>query len=125
MNRSYFDGGVLGMFLYKLAAALLTAISFGIGLPWALVLYQKWETSHTVIEGRRLYFDGTGSQLFGKYIVWYFFTLITFGIYGFWLNLNLKKWMVKHTHFEEYESWDYEHSSNNEYSNEDEYGGKM
>ncbi len=60
----------------------------------------RWETKHTVINGKRLHFDGTASQLFGNWILWVLLTIITIGIYSFWLRIELKKWKTKHTFFE-------------------------
>lgn len=69
MEESYFDGGILQLVGYSILAALLTAISFGIGYPWALCMLQRWETKHTVVESKRLNFDGTGLQLLGMWIM--------------------------------------------------------
>ncbi len=99
-NQSYFDGGLLQLIGYNILSALITMITFGIGLPWGVCLLQEWETKHTVVEGKRLRFDGKGGQLFGNYIKWLLLTVITLGIYGFWLTINMKKWVAKHTFFE-------------------------
>lgn len=99
MENSYFDGGLLEQIIYSILAWLMCVVTLGIAAPWAICLLYKWETEHTVIEGKRLYFDGTGMQLFGNWIKWLFLTIITLGIYSFWLKIALKKWIVKHTHF--------------------------
>jgi uncharacterized membrane protein YjgN (DUF898 family) len=62
-------------------------------------MFCNWETSHTVVGGRRLKFNGTGGSLFWHYILWWFLTLITLGIYSFWLYVAMKKWMAKNTSF--------------------------
>lgn len=98
-EKSYFDGTLLQFIGKSILAALITILSLGIAVPWAVCLIYDWETKHTVIEGKRLSFDGTGTQLFGNYIKWFFLTIITLGIYSFWLSIKLKKWIVKHTHF--------------------------
>lgn len=69
MERSYFDGTVLQLVGYSLLAGLLTAVTFGIGYPWALCMLKRWETRHTYIEARRLQFDGKGLQLLGMWIM--------------------------------------------------------
>lgn len=99
-NESRFDGGLLGMIGTYIVAALIVFFTLGIGVPWAVVYKQKWETRHTIINGRRLTFDGTGGQLFGKYILWFLLTIITIGIYSFWLTIKMKQWVVSHTHVE-------------------------
>ena len=99
-GQSYFDGGLLQQIGWTILGALITLFTFGLGLPWAICKIYDWETSHTVIEGRRLAFDGTPLQLFGLWIKWYFLTIITLGIYAFWVKISLKKWITKHTYFE-------------------------
>ena len=59
----------------------------------------RWETKHTVVDGRRLVFDGTALQLFGNWVKWLLLFIVTLGIYGFWLSIALRKWKTKHTHF--------------------------
>ena len=98
---SYFDGGLLQQIGWKLVGTILTVITLGICLPWAVCLLQNWEVKHTVIEGKRLCFDGKAIQLFGNWIKWLLLTIITLGIYGFWVAIKMKKWVVKHTHFAE------------------------
>lgn len=101
MEESYFDGGLLQQIGWGILAALLTIVTLGLGAPWATCIMQRWETKHTVVNGKRLAFDGTGGQLFGTYIKWFLLCLITLGIYSFWLQINMKKWVAKHTHFAE------------------------
>jgi uncharacterized membrane protein YjgN (DUF898 family) len=98
---SVFDGSVLGNFGTNLVAGLLSFITLGIGVPWAVAYRQRWLTSHTIIEGKRLKFDGTGGQLFGKYIIWFLLSIITLGIYAtFFLPVRMQQWVTKHTFFE-------------------------
>ncbi|WP_241497072.1 DUF898 domain-containing protein [Streptobacillus notomytis] len=101
MKESNFDGGILGYYGIIILCGLLSFCTLFIGLPWAIVIYQKWETKHTIIDGKRLIFDGTGIQLFGNYIKWWFLSLITFGIYGLWVKIKILQWIAKHTHFED------------------------
>ena len=98
-SHSAFTGGLLALIGVKLWQIILTAVTLGLGAPWAICSKERWIAKHTYIDGRQLYFDGTGGQLFGNYIKWYLLTLITFGIYGFWLDIKMKQWIVKHTHF--------------------------
>ena len=99
--ESYFDGGLAQLLGWKILGGLLSLITLGFGFPWAKCMVCKWETKHTVIEGKRLKFDGTGGQLFGNYIKWVLLTIITLGIYSFWLAIKMKKWIAKHTFFED------------------------
>lgn len=98
-SESYFDGGLLQQIGWTLLGSILSAITLGLGVPWAVCFIESWKAKHTVIEGRRLAFDGTGLQLFGNYIKWFLLTIITLGIYGLWLGIKMRKWIVKHTHF--------------------------
>lgn len=100
-EESFFDGGLLQQIGWSILAVLLTIITLGLAVPWAVCMLQNWETKHTVINGRRLKFNGNGAQLFGNYIKWFLLTIITLGIYGFWLKIKMKKWVVKHTEFAE------------------------
>ena len=99
MPESYFDGGLLDYVGYRLLGIIVTVFTLGICLPWAFTMLYRWETKHTVINGRRLEFDGTAPQLFGNWIKWWILTIITFGIYGFWVFIKLKQWRTKHTYF--------------------------
>ena len=97
--ESYFDGGLLQLIGWRLLGLLITVVTLGICAPWAICIIYRWETKHTVINGKRLEFDGSAIQLFGNWIKWLLLTIITFGIYSFWLSIALKKWQTKHTHF--------------------------
>ena len=95
---SKFTGGLLGLIGISILMALLSAVTLGIGLPWALCMKQRWYTKHTHIDGMQLVFDGTGGQLFGKYIIWVLLTLITIGIFSLWIPLKMQAWITEHTH---------------------------
>ena len=98
--ESKFDGGLLGLIGIGILQVLLTAITLGLGAPWAVCMKERWMAKHTVIDGKRLVFDGKGGQLFGNYIKWFLLTIITLGIYSFWLGIKMKQWVVSHTHQE-------------------------
>lgn len=97
--RSYFDGGLLQLIGWRILGILVTLCTLGICYPWAVCMVYRWETRHTVIDGRRLEFDGTALGLFGLWIKWWILCFITLGIYGFWVCISIRKWKVKHTHF--------------------------
>ena len=94
-----FDGGAGSFFLIGLGAVLLVIITLGLAMPWAVAMYYQWQTSHTIVNGRRLRFNGSGGSLFGHYIKWWFLTIITFGIYGFWVWPRMTRWVVEHQDF--------------------------
>ncbi len=98
-NQSQFTGGLSGLIGINILAFLITILTFGICYPWAVVMKIRWETKHTIIDGRSLRFDGTAMGLFGQYIKWLLLSFLTCGIYGFWLTIKVKQWVTKHTHF--------------------------
>lgn len=80
-----FDGGAGSFFLVSFGATLLHVITLGLALPWSVAMYDRWQTNHTLIGGRRLTFTGSGGSLFGHYLKWWLLTVVTLGIYSFWV----------------------------------------
>lgn len=97
-GASTFDGTVLQRIGWTLLCNFVTFITLGIAYPAALCWKMRWQTKHTVYNGKRLSFDGTGMQLFGKWLLWGLLTIVTLGIYGFWVAKKLEQWKAKHTH---------------------------
>lgn len=97
--KSYFDGGLLQLVGWHILGVFLTLCTLGICYPWAVCMVYRWETRHTVIDGRRLEFDGTALGLFGLWVKWWILCIVTLGIYGFWVSISIRKWKAKHTHF--------------------------
>ncbi|MCL2655503.1 MAG: YjgN family protein [Coriobacteriia bacterium] len=100
IEGSYFDGGLAQLIGYKILGYLVTVFTLGICYPWACTMLYRWETKHTVVEGRRLEFTGTAAGLVGQWIKWLLLSIITLGIYSFWVNIKLKKWRTEHTRFQ-------------------------
>jgi uncharacterized membrane protein YjgN (DUF898 family) len=96
--ESKFTGGLLGLIGIQILSTLISVVTLGFGVPWAVCVKQRWLADHTYIDGYRLVFDGTGAQLFGNYLKWFFFTIVTLGIYGFWLGIQMQRWVTRHTH---------------------------
>ena len=94
-----FDGGAGSYLLVGIGATLLTIVTLGLALPWAICMQYRWRTQHTIINGRRLRFTGSGGGLFGNWIKWWALTLVTFGIYSFWVVPRLTRWTVEHQDF--------------------------
>ena len=99
INGSKFTGGLLGLLGINILYYLLSGISFGLGIPFAVCIKERWIAKHTYINGRQLKFTGTAGKLFGQYIKWFLLTIITLGIYSFWLEIKMKQWIVAHTQF--------------------------
>jgi uncharacterized membrane protein YjgN (DUF898 family) len=98
---SEFDGGLLQLIGWNILGFLVTLLTLGICLPWAVCMIQKWKIKHTVIEGRRLQFNGKAIGLFGNWIKWWLLCIITLGIFGLWIPIKMEKWVVKNTSFAE------------------------
>ena len=101
-ENSSFDGGLFSYIGWVIIGIIITLFTIGLAFPWAVVNLYRWETNHTIIDGRRLQFNGTGLELWGNWFKWWFLTLITFGIYSFWVHIKLLKWKAKHTTFAQY-----------------------
>lgn len=131
MGKSYFDGGAFQLIGWKFLAYLLTAVTFGIGYPWAMCMLQRWAAKHTVIGSKRLVFNGKGARLFGLWILlslipyaalffcaWLILKLIQNGMfelivlvslcifigvlcYSAIVTVQIKKWTVKNTVFQD------------------------
>jgi len=99
MEKSYFDGGLFQLIMWRILGFLVTFCTLGICYPWAFCMIYRWEARHTVINGHRLRFTGTAVQLFGNWIKWLLLSIITLGIYSFWVGIKLKKWKTMHTEF--------------------------
>ena len=98
-RNSFFDGGLAQYIGWALLGGLITIITFGICLPWAICMIYGWRINHTVVDGHRMQFNGSAVGLFGNWIKWWFLTIITLGIYGFWVFIKLEDWKVKNTTF--------------------------
>lgn|SRR5690625_4076603 len=96
-SESYFDGGLFQYIGWVVLGWIITVVTLGICLPWAITMIYRWKINHTVIEGRRLAFHGSAIGLFGHWIKWWVLTIITLGIYGFWVFIRLEQWKVRHT----------------------------
>ena len=77
---------------------VLSCITCGLALPWAICIWQNWLAKHTIIDGKQMVFDGTGGQLFGNYIKWWLLCIVTLGIYSLWLPIKFWQWTTMHTH---------------------------
>lgn len=95
-----FDGGAGTYLGTGILAFLVTVLTLGIGLPFAIVLRQRWRAKHTLVSGRRLVFVGSGLQLFGLWLKWFFLIIVTLGIYAFWVAPRIQKWIVENTDFD-------------------------
>ena len=98
-NRLTFDGTAMQLFGQYIKWLLLSIITFGVYLTFAMPLnVKRWQTKHTHFEGVRgeSKFDGTIWGLFGVNFVAGLVTLITFGIGSYWAHCYKERWYAKH-----------------------------
>jgi uncharacterized membrane protein YjgN (DUF898 family) len=98
-KRFTFDGGAATFIGTGILAALITALSFGICYPFAIVFRQRWRAKHSYIDGKQLIFTGSAWGLFGNWIKWLLLTIITFGIYSLCVGPRIQKWIWENTDF--------------------------
>ena len=98
-RKSHFDGSVFDYVGRMLLGSLISIITLGFGVPWAVCNIYEWEINNTVIEGRRLKFTGTAAGLMGKWIIFMLLSVITCGIFVLFIKNSLYKWQVEHTAF--------------------------
>jgi len=97
-----FHGEGAALFGTFIVGYILTAITFGIYMPWFVCKLRKFFYSNTqIVENEQpvgsFDFVGEGGTLFGKFIVGMLLTGITFGIYKAWFDCTLKKFFANHT----------------------------
>ena len=145
--KSKFTGDLWGWIGIKLLELLISIVTLGIAMPWAVCMRMRWYAKHTIVDGKRLVFDGKGIQLFGWCLGEVLFSIIPVGVYivcgellaldklylglALWiaatpwfiyvlyLPIRLQKWGVKHTHAEIFEDYDWQDDV--EYPAEEEY----
>ena len=59
VGESYFDGGLLQLIGWRIAGFFVILFTLGICTPWAICMIYRWETKHTVLQGKRLMFTGS------------------------------------------------------------------
>ena len=96
-GESFFDGKGVELFGLQILLGLVSVVTCSLATPWILVKKLKWETSHTVIEGKRQSFNGTATELFGHWIKWFLLSLVTCGLYLYYAHIDYMKWLTKHT----------------------------
>jgi len=101
-TRFQFSGTGGALFVKFLVGGLLSAITFGIYMPWFIVNLTKYMYENTTIKtpkgDARLEFKGEGATLFGTYLVGMILTMLTFGIYSAWFMTNIAKFFSDNTH---------------------------
>ena len=102
-GNSRFDGTTLQRFGWKLLCGFLgffpiSLITLGFSGCLAKILWQRFYTKHTVLDGRRLSFEGKVGALFVQNLKHAFLTVITLTIYRFFAPFDRTSWIAKKTH---------------------------
>jgi hypothetical protein len=106
LKESYFNGSFWHLVGLCIGGFIVCAITLGIAFPWVCCWFIRWQTNHTVIQGKHLQFNGTGLSLFGHFILrgWLLgviLTPLTLGLYPiYYYCVSLRKWITKNTSFE-------------------------
>lgn len=108
-NVSYFDGTTLQYIGYSLLSGLLILLTCGLAFPWVMVMIQKWDTKHQIINNRRLAFSGSGLGFLGEFLIIAILSLITCGIYSCWGIVRMNKYIIRNTDFVDYGAYTYEY----------------
>lgn len=92
-------GDILGN---HILTGLLTFATCGVGLPWAIVMHEKYVIERTITnDGRRLRFDGRGLDLVGLILLTIALVPLTLGLAFPWLAVQWRGWFVSHTLIED------------------------
>ena len=133
--KSKFTGSTFGLIGMYVVMVVMVTCTLGIGAPWAVCMFMRWTTKHTVIDGQRLQFVGKGGRYFGKMLLWSIPGMLIGGLfvyatmyvsdisqvallttiagalmvfYVFWLCIRELKWFTKNTHFADNVNYDLE-----------------
>jgi uncharacterized membrane protein YjgN (DUF898 family) len=94
-----FKGTGLGFLWLLIWTTVVTAITFGLFLPWAVSAQMRWIAENTFVTGRKLVFKGTGLGFFGTYILILILTVVTLGLYAPWGCCQFIRWMTNNMDF--------------------------
>ncbi|HIW04329.1 MAG TPA: DUF898 domain-containing protein [Firmicutes bacterium] len=98
--RGDFDGHFLQQLGWSLLCVAVTAVTLGIAFPVTYVWMLRFQTHHTIYDGKRLSFDGNAAGLIGNWLKWLVLCIPTLFVYAFTIPKKLLVWKAKHTHFE-------------------------
>lgn len=80
---------------------ILTAITFGIYTPWAMVKIRRNILERTSYDGEQFGFTAKGGDLFCLYLIQGILTIITLGIYSPWAIAKITNYIMNNTTYGE------------------------
>ena len=94
-----FNGIGGGFFWLSLWTSILSILTLGIFVPWAVATQMRWIAAHTKIDGKQLCFKGSGAGFFANWLLIIILTVITIGIYLPWGIVRYVRWIIENTYF--------------------------
>ncbi len=93
-----FDGGdACNFWCLLFVQNILTAITLGLYMPWAIVKITENIMQRTSYDGKQFDFKAEGGHLFSLYFINGLLTVITLGIYGPWAIAKIKNYVTNCT----------------------------
>lgn len=96
-----FNGNGGELFSIVIVNFLLSVITCGIYLPWAIVKITRYMASKTTLDGVEFSFEGSGGDLLSLYLINYIITAVTFGLYAPIANLKITEYYTKNLAYKE------------------------
>lgn len=98
-EESFFDGGTLAYIGYSILGTLMLLLTCFLSYPWVCAMLYRWDTSHQVINRRRLVFKGSGMGFLLEFLLVFILSLITCGLYLPWGAVRIQRYLVRYTDF--------------------------
>jgi uncharacterized membrane protein YjgN (DUF898 family) len=92
-----FNGNGGELFSIVIVNFLLSVITCGIYLPWAIVKITRYMASKTTLDGVEFSFEGSGGELFSLYLIQGILTAVTFGLYSPWAVAKIANYYMNNT----------------------------
>ncbi|MCF7919155.1 MAG: DUF898 domain-containing protein [Candidatus Cloacimonetes bacterium] len=96
-GKFQFHGNGGELFSILILQFLLSILTFGIYIPWAIVKFTKYMSECTTLDGESFSFTGKGGEVFCLYFVQYLLTAITAGLYAPVASLKICEYYVSKT----------------------------
>ena len=99
-EKNYFDGGALSHVIRAALVGLGSACTLCIAFPWLLCWFERYEVSHTVIEGNRGEFKGKACEYFCRtWVIYLVVCIFTAGVFALWIPAKVKHWVIANSDY--------------------------